>query len=663
MTTRNGEAESLRQLGAGGAQDRLGLRLVVGILLRCLPFLRPVAGHLGGVVLGWGVLIFIVVPPMLIFLDLIWTRGLQGEPLAPLQAMLLGLDPKESVSVETLSPEMRRSVVGLTTTWGIGLTIPLAAFGAALYYYQVWILQQINQLFRLRLLDRIQTLSLRFHAESRVGDAIYRIYQDSAMVTALINVLFLTPLGAITRYVSALAAVSVFFDWRFGLILFAIAPGMLLVGLFLSRPLRVGFRRAREANSALTSRIQESLNGIKVIKAYGLEAFEQERFERASLHAFAQAFGVRRLYALFGVLIFAVLGSGLVASSAFAAVLARQGIPLQGTLLAGLTTVQGTLAGLGLTAWTLGVYNGFKWIFGSGAGGIRRFFKVWGRTQDTVIGLGRVFELLDVEPEIEDAPNAVEMPPFHSRIEFSGVSFRYEPNRSVIEDVSLVAEAGTMTAIVGPTGSGKSTLMALLLRLFDPDAGSIRIDGRDLRALRVESLRRQIAIALQENLLFGSTVRENIAYAAPGANDAAVREAARVACADGFIEKLPEGYDTLLGERGTKLSTGQRQRISIARAILKNAPILVLDEPTASLDAETELRLLRNLAEWGKDRAILLIAHRPSTIRRADRIVFLKGGRVRESGTHDELMRRADGAYRSLFEAEALDPAAAAGGA
>ena len=663
MTTRNGEAEGLRQLGAGGAQDRLGLRLVVGILLRCLPFLRPVAGHLGGVVLGWGVLIFIVVPPMLIFLDLIWTRGLQGEPLAPLQAMLLGLDPKESVSVETLSPEMRRSVVGLTTTWGIGLTIPLAAFGAALYYYQVWILQQINQLFRLQLLDRIQTLSLRFHAESRVGDAIYRIYQDSAMVTALINVLFLTPLGAITRYVSALAAVSVFFDWRFGLILFAIAPGMLLVGLFLSRPLRVGFRRAREANSALTSRIQESLNGIKVIKAYGLEAFEQERFERASLQAFAQAFQVRRLYALFGVLIFAVLGSGLVASSAFAAVLARQGIPLQGTLLAGLTTVQGTLAGLGLTAWTLGVYNGFKWIFGSGAGGIRRFFKVWGRTQDTVIGLGRVFELLDVEPEIEDAPNAVEMPPFHSRIEFSGVSFRYEPNRSVIEDVSLVAEAGTVTAIVGPTGSGKSTLMALLLRLFDPDAGSIRIDGRDLRALRVESLRRQIAIALQENLLFGSTVRENIAYAAPGANDAAVQEAARVACADSFIEKLPEGYDTLLGERGTKLSTGQRQRISIARAILKNAPILVLDEPTASLDAETELRLLRNLAEWGKDRAIFLIAHRPSTIRRADRIVFLKGGRVRESGTHDELMRRADGAYRSLFEAEALDPAAAAGGA
>ncbi len=651
----------LEHLGAGGARDRLGFRLVLRILLRCLPFLRPVSGHLILLVLGWGALIFLVVPPVLLFLDLIWTRGLQGEPLAPLQAMLLGFDPGEAVSVETLSPETRRAIVSRTTGWGIALGLPLAAFTAGLYYYQVWILQRINQQLRVRLLDRIQTLSLRFHAESRVGDAIYRVHQDSAMVTALINVLFLTPLGASVRYVAGLAGVALF-DWRLALILAGLAPGLLLIGWALSQPLRAGFRRAREANSALTSQIQESLSGIKVIKAYGVENFERERFERASLNAFAEAFRVRRLYALYGVLIFSVMGAGLLGSSAFAAVLARQGIPLAVTEWSVLPGLRQTLVGFGLTAWTLGLYNGFKWLFGSAAGGVRRLFKVWGRTQDTVIGLDRVFELLDLEPEVEDAPNAIAMPPFRSKIEFREVRFRYEPDRPVLEGIDLVAKVGTVTAILGPTGSGKSTLMALLLRLFDPDSGEIRIDGRDLRTLRLESVRANIAIALQENLLFGTTVRENIAYAVPNATDAEIREAARVACADRFIEQLPEGYDTLLGERGTKLSTGQRQRISIARAILKNSPILILDEPTASLDAETELRLLQNLNEWGKERATFLITHRLSTIRGADRIVYLEAGRIVESGSHEELMRSSDGAYRSLVRTEAIEVRAAAGG-
>lgn len=641
------DSYALENLGAGGRHDRLGFRMVVRILLRCVPLLRGVVGHLALLLVGWSALLLVVLPAVLLLLDLVWTRALQGEPLTALQARLLTLDPATTVGVEALPATARRAVAARTSTAAIVAFLPLTAAALALYYYQVWILQRINQSLRVRLVDRLQALSLRFHAGSRVGDAIYRVYQDSAMVSGLIEVLFLAPLGSLARFATAIAVVALF-DWRVAVVLALSLPTLLVVGLLFSQRLRVGFRRAREANSALTSRIQESVAGIKIIKAFRIERFEQDRFERASLRAFAEAFRARSLLALFGVTIFWTLGVALLGSTAYATILARDGAaPLAAELAPGLA------ATLGFTVWTLGTYNGFKWVFGLGAGGMRRLFYVWGRTQDMVIGMDRVFDLLDLEPEVQDAPDAIPLPPLRSAIEFKDVTFGYERERPVLEDVSLVARGGTVTAIVGPTGSGKSTLMALLLRLFDPDRGSVRIDGHDLRTLRLGSLRSQVAIALQENLLFGTTVRENIRYAVPDAPDEEVRLAARVACAEEFIDALPRGFDTLLGERGAKLSTGQRQRLSIARAVLKNAPILILDEPTASLDAETELRLLDRLAEWGEGRVIFLITHRLSTIRKADQVVVLDKGRVRECGRHDELMRQPGGFYRSLVESEA----------
>jgi ABC-type multidrug transport system fused ATPase/permease subunit len=278
--------------------------------------------------------------------------------------------------------------------------------------------------------------------------------------------------------------------------------------------------------------------------------------------------------------------------------------------------------------------------------------KTWGRTQDIAIGLDRVFELLDVEPEVQDADDAIPLPPVERGVAFRGVSFSYQPDRPVLDEVDFDARVGDITAIVGPTGSGKSTLMALLLRLFDPESGVVELDGTDIRRFKLEDLRCRIAIALQENILFGTTVRENIRYAVPDASDEAVRQAATIACADRFIGEQPDGYDTMLGERGTKLSSGQRQRLSIARAIVKDTDILILDEPTASLDAETEADVLRNLARWGERRAIFLITHRLSTIRRADKVVYLSEGRVVEVGSHEELMSRAGGVYRAMIETE-----------
>jgi ABC-type multidrug transport system fused ATPase/permease subunit len=320
------------------------------------------------------------------------------------------------------------------------------------------------------------------------------------------------------------------------------------------------------------------------------------------------------------------------------------------------------VAVLGFSAWTLGLFNYFKVRFGDGAGQLRQLFRTWGRTQDIAIGLDRVFELLDLEPEIVDAPDAIPLEEVHRGLRYRSVRFRYQPDRPALESVSFEARVGTISAIVGPTGSGKTTLMALLLRLFDPQEGAIEIDGIDIRKLQVASLRERVAVALQENLLFGTTVRENIRYAVADASDEQVREAARIAGADEFIAQLPEGYDTLLGERGTKLSTGQRQRLSIARAVLKDTPILILDEPTASLDAETELRVMDNLAEWGTDRMIFLITHRLSTIRRASQILVLKDGTIAESGLHQELVARKNGIYRSLVETEEVPIRATAAG-
>ena len=276
----------------------------------------------------------------------------------------------------------------------------------------------------------------------------------------------------------------------------------------------------------------------------------------------------------------------------------------------------------------------------------------WLSAQDMAMGLSRVFDILDIEPDIKDDPDAVAFTSITNEIRFQDVSFRYEEDRPVLEDVSFVAKPGSVTAIIGPTGSGKSTVMSLLLRLYDPSSGTISIDDRSLNRYQIASLRANVAIALQENVLFAMSVRDNIRYVAPQADDARINQAVQIACMDDYVNGLPNGLDTVLGDRGGKLSTGQRQRLSIARAVVRDTPILILDEPTASLDAATEQRVMANLSEWGRDRAIFLITHRISTIRRADNILYLDDGRIIESGNHQELMQREGGRYRAFVDAE-----------
>ena len=272
--------------------------------------------------------------------------------------------------------------------------------------------------------------------------------------------------------------------------------------------------------------------------------------------------------------------------------------------------------------------------------------------QDMAMGLRRVFDILDLEPEIKDKEDAIEFKEFKQAIEFKNVSFHYQEDRPVLANVSLKAKPGSITAIIGPTGSGKSTLLNLLLRLYDPQNGSISIDDVDLRNYKTLSVRGNISIALQENVLFAMSVRDNIRYATPNATDEQILEAVRIAAMDDYVAGLPLGLDTVLSDRGGKLSSGQKQRLTLARAIVRNTPILILDEPTAALDAVTEHKVMSNLAAWGEDRAIFLVTHRISTIRQADNILFLEDGMVRESGSHEELMAKEDGYYRGFVQKE-----------
>ena len=631
-----------------GAAHELGPRDLARLARRCLSLLAPVRRHLVALGAGFGGLALLFFPIGAFLFDLVWTRALEGAPLSPRAADWLGL-PVEALP----SPEQRRTILMRAVMIGAAIAVVVTPLVLAIYYYQVWILQRVNQLLRVRLVERLQQLSLRFHASQRIGDSLYRALQDSAMATQLVELLVMIPAAGVARLLFAVA-ISALFSWQLAAMLLVLAPAMLWLGVRFAPRLRVRFRTAREAQSALTSRVQETLGGIRVLKAYGAEAFELARFEQASLAAFGAAYAARSLFVRFAVAVFWASAFALIAAGAWLALRTARSAPIPGLDAIG-------LGSLGLGVFTLATYNYAKLRFGDGASSLRQLLRTLGRAQDVAIGLDRVFELLDVEPEVQDAPNARAFEILREGIRFEHVRFAYSADRPVLSDVSFEARAGSVLAVVGATGAGKSTLMSLVLRLADPQAGRITVDGVDLRSLGLASWRGATSIALQENLLFKATIAENIRYAAPAASDDAVREAARIACADEFIGRLPAGYDTMLGERGAKLSTGQRQRISLARALAKQPQLLILDEPTASLDGDTERRVLANLRSWAQGRLVFLVTHRLATVRHATQILVLADGRIADEGTHDELALRA-GLYARLLAHDASDVRAAEGG-
>jgi ABC transporter fused permease/ATP-binding protein len=470
---------------------------------------------------------------------------------------------------------------------------------------------------------------MTFFSQRRVGELSSRLSNDLTLIQDTMTMTIQQFLRQSLLMLGGIAMVA-FTSMRLTGLMISTFPVLVLVAIIFGKRIR---RHARDAQDRLADGgtvLEESLQGIANVKAFGNERFELGRYSH-SLGQFLQVIikTARLRASMVSFIIFGIFGSIVVVF--------WYGAHLMQT---------GQLTFGELTRFVL--YTTFV------GGSVASFAEVFSHVQKMLGATERVRELLDEHPEIDTqgTPQAGDPPRFRGEVEFETVSFRYpsRPQSPVLRDLTLTAKAGEKIALVGPSGAGKSTVVSLLLRFYEPDSGRILIDGQPIADRTLRDLRANMAIVPQEVLLFGGSIEENIRYGKPGATREEVIAASRLAACHAFIEKFPEGYETIVGERGVKLSGGQRQRIAIARALLKDPSILILDEATSSLDSESEHLIQQALAELLKNRTALIIAHRLATVRKADRIYVIDEGRVIESGTHEELIVRPDGVYRRLAE-------------
>ncbi|MDX6290176.1 MAG: ATP-binding cassette, subfamily bacterial [Blastocatellia bacterium] len=504
----------------------------------------------------------------------------------------------------------------------------IAVFGALSSYCEKYLTTSVGQWvmhdLRRVLYSHIQRLSLSFHDQKRTGDLISRVTSDIDAVQNLISQVMLGLLVNVLTLIG-MTAVMFYLNWEFTLIALTVAPGLFLVVYYYTHRIKKASRALRLKEGQVVNVLEEVLSSIRVVKAFAREDYEQKRFEKESRASVEAALQARSIKAKLPPLVEIIVACGTCLVLWYGARLVLKGALTPGELLV------------------------FLLYLGKMYKPMRELSKMTDTISKAQVGWERIREVLENEMQVRDLPRAKRAPLFKGRIEFDHVDFSYEGGRSVLRDINFDIKPGQLAALVGPTGAGKTTIVSLLPRFYDLTSGQIRIDGADVRQFKIKSLRQQISFVLQETLLFRATVAQNIAYGKPEATTEEIIRAAKAANAHEFIEEMPDGYDTMIGERGVTLSGGQRQRLTIARAIIRHSPILILDEPSAGLDAESEQLVFDALGNLMEGKTSIVIAHRLATVRRADVIFVIEDGRVAEQGTHAELLETG-GLYARLYE-------------
>jgi subfamily B ATP-binding cassette protein MsbA len=505
----------------------------------------------------------------------------------------------------------------------LGLVIVQGLCSMGHSYLTAWVSQHIVADFRRHLFGHLQTLSVGFFARRRTGELLSRLMND---VTIIQSVVTETPIDSAKQVVTFVGGIAFLLamNWRLCLLILVLLPLLVLVAKFFGRKLKSLSTAIQDQTASVTTLVEEVISGIRIVKSFVQTGREQDRFAGQVNRALALTLRRAGIMAVFIPVI------SLLTFSAAAAVL----------WYGGRQVIEGVVTPGDLFAFVLfaGILIG---PFSSAARVFAQIKEAQGATE-------RVFDILESRPDLQDKPGARALPGLRGHVKAEAVNFSYDPRRPVITHLSFEAQPGELVAFVGPTGAGKTTVINLLHRFYDPTEGRITVDGHDLRDITLESWYRHVALVPQETVLFGGTILDNIRYGHPDADERAVQEASTAAHAHDFITGLPDGYRTVVGEKGINLSGGQRQRIAIARAILKNPRILLLDEATSSLDTESERLVQEALERLMKGRTTFVVAHRLSTIQRADRILVLDKGRLVEQGTHAELLGRM-GLYHYLY--------------
>jgi ATP-binding cassette subfamily B multidrug efflux pump len=498
------------------------------------------------------------------------------------------------------------------------------ASSAAQSYILSWVGQNVLATLRGQLFRHLQALSIPYHDKHIVGVSISRVISDVSVINELLSQGLITLIGD-SVLLAGIIGTMLSMDARLALFTFSVLPLMVLATVLFSRRARVAFRETREKIGAVIGDLAENISGMRVIQAFAQENNTQDRFEainRANRDANIKAMSLSFAF-MPAVDVLSVTATCIV------------------LLAGGMMVARGAL--------TLGVVVAFLSYVNRFFGPIRELSQIYTTLQAATAGGERVLELLATAPHVQDRPDAIEMPPVEGRVELQDVSFAYDPEKRVLHDVDVTIASGETVALVGPTGAGKTSIANLVARFYEVTEGAVLIDGYDVRDVMVDSLHRQMGLVPQDPFLFSGTIADNIRFGQPEASDEQVFAAAKLANADFFIQNLPDGYDTTILEGGVNLSVGQRQLLCIARALLVDPRVLILDEATSSVDTVTEALIQDALERLLEGRTAIVIAHRLSTVRNADRIYVIDEGRIVEQGTHSELLERG-GLYRDLYE-------------